>query len=151
MQINIQNTDVSSQLIKGLLLMADPDQTQVKKYIRQADLYEITVGLDQLGVLAFVAVDTQTIELKNVAVLPDYRNRGLASYAINEMMQRYHQKGYTKMVVGTANSSITNFSFYQKLGFRFAAIRPNFFANYRQPIYENGIRAHDLIMFERII
>lgn len=53
------------------------------------------------------------------------------------------------MLVGTANSSIGNLAFYQKCGFRLCGIRRDFFLSYPQPIWENGIRALDMVMFER--
>ena len=53
------------------------------------------------------------------------------------------------MIVGTANSSIDNIAFYQKLGFRMAEIKRDFFKAYPTPIFENGIRALDMIVFEK--
>ena len=53
------------------------------------------------------------------------------------------------MIVGTANSSIDNIAFYQKLGFRMAEIKRDFFKAYPTPIFENGIIALDMIVFEK--
>jgi hypothetical protein len=53
------------------------------------------------------------------------------------------------MIVGTTNSSIDNIAFYQKLGFRMAEIKRDFFKAYLTPIFENGIRALDKIVFKK--
>lgn len=53
------------------------------------------------------------------------------------------------MIVGTANSSIGNLAFYQKVGFRITEVKKDFFSKYPEPIFENGIQALDMIMFEK--
>lgn len=53
------------------------------------------------------------------------------------------------MKVGTANSSISNIAFYQKAGYRLDSIQHDFFSNYKEPIFENGIQAIDLLYFSK--
>lgn len=40
-------------------------------------------------------------------------------------------------------------AFYQKSGFRMLGIRRDYFADYPEPIIENGIRGLDMVLFER--
>ncbi|GAE37515.1 acetyltransferase [Halalkalibacter akibai JCM 9157] len=70
---------------------------------------------------------------------------------IAEAIQLYRLKNYKKMIVGTANSSIANIAFYQKAGFRLTEIKKGFFDKYPVAIYEDGIRAQDMIMFEKYL
>jgi hypothetical protein len=51
--------------------------------------------------------------------------------------------------VGTANSSIGNLAFYQRVGFRMDHVRKDYFSYYREPRYENGIQIRDLLVFRR--
>ena len=151
MEIEVRLVPQNHKQLLNILLLADPDPKQVAKYIDDSDIFTITVGQQILGVLAVQTIDERAIELKNVAVLPVYRQRGLASYAISNLFERYHQLGYSQMRVGTANSSIDNLRFYQKLGFRLNNIVPNYFADYDQPIFENEIKALDLVILTRPI
>ncbi|WP_248736981.1 GNAT family N-acetyltransferase [Neobacillus rhizosphaerae] len=79
----------------------------------------------------------------------DCRGNGLGKLVVKEAFHLYKNKGLDKMIVGTANSSIDNLAFYQKLGFRMVEIKKDFFKNYPEPIFENGIRALDMVMFEK--
>lgn len=151
MKIELTPVLTNRQKLQSILLLADPDPKKIAKYIEVADLFAITVGPQILGAVAVLKDTEHSVELKNIAVLPAYRQRGLASYAISNLFEYYQQLGYSQMKVGTANSSIDNLRFYQKLGFRFNSIQPNYFTDYAQPIFENDIRAVDLIILTRPI
>ncbi|MDF2947555.1 MAG: family N-acetyltransferase [Bacillales bacterium] len=131
------------------LLMADEIPEIVNEYINDGDLFAIVQDNQEIGVVQFVFEDAVSVELKNIAITDEYRGKGFGKYAIQLALNQYRNKGYQKMVVGTANSSITNILIYQKLGFRLVGIRKDFFLNYPEPIFENGIRAIDMIIFEK--
>ncbi|MDP4550121.1 GNAT family N-acetyltransferase [Alkalihalobacillus macyae] len=101
------------------------------------------------GVVLFTYHPKQVVELKNIALKPEFRGRGLGKFVITEVFNRYKRKEINKIIVGTANSSIGNLVFYQKVGFRMSEIKKDFFKEYPEPIYENGLRALDMVMFEK--
>ncbi|QFT87530.1 putative N-acetyltransferase YvbK [Bacillus sp. THAF10] len=133
------------------LLLADESEAIVRAYIHDGDLYEIKLGGEVAGVVLFVPENKQVIELKNMALLSVFRGKGIGKKVIHEAAKILSQKGYQTLTVGTANSSIENLAFYQKAGFRISGIKKDFFLKYPEPIIENGIRALDMIMFERKI
>lgn len=51
------------------------------------------------------------------------------------------------LLVGTASAALDNIAFYQKCGFRMFEIRRDFFDYIQPPVYENGIRLLDMIVF----
>ena len=53
-----------------------------------------------------------------------------------------------RLTVGTANSSLDAIRFYQKAGFRMSGVNRGSFDAYPEPIWEDGLRARDMIMFE---
>lgn len=53
--------------------------------------------------------------------------------------------GAHALMIGTGNSSLAQLRLYQRLGFRIVSIVPDFFANYPEPIYENGILCRDMV------
>ncbi|WP_409250882.1 GNAT family N-acetyltransferase [Bacillus sp. SCS-153A] len=132
-----------------LLLIADESAEAVNQYINEGDMFSIKFNDHLAGVLLFTPVKEGILELKNIALSSDCRGRGLGKASIYEALSYYRRKGVKKVIVGTANSSIDNIAFYQKAGFRMYDIKRGFFLKYPEPIYENGIRALDMLMFEK--
>ena len=61
----------------------------------------------------------------NVAVLPQYRQRGIAAMLINEQMK--NQMDFITLEVRQSNTPAINL--YTKMGFKNVGIRPNFYSN----------------------
>lgn len=135
------------QLIPYLLL-ADESEEMVKEYLDEGDLYAVYIEDQIAGVALFIEDSSSIVELKNIALTPNWRGRGIGREIIHSLFNLYRGK-YRKMIVGTANSSIDNIAFYQKCGFRITSIRKDFFRQYPEPIFEDGIQALDMIMFEK--
>ncbi|OUM94598.1 MAG: hypothetical protein A9Z00_10465 [Thermobacillus sp. ZCTH02-B1] len=134
-----------------LLLLADESEEMIRKYLGKGDLYYLVdASSETVGVIVMLAWNDGTVEMKNVAITPEHRGKGLGKLLVTKAMQIYREKGFKRFIVGTANSSIGNLAFYQKLGFRMFAIRKDFFLDYPSEIWENGIRAMDMIMLEKV-
>jgi ribosomal protein S18 acetylase RimI-like enzyme len=133
----------------SLLLLADEAEEVVRSYIGEGDLYEICIMQNVCGVVQILWVSEMTVEIKNIAIVDEWRNRGLGRQVIEMLCRMYAERGVRKMVVGTGNSSIGNIAFYQKAGFRITGVRKDYFLDYPRPIYEFGIRCIDMVMFER--
>ncbi|MFO1444055.1 GNAT family N-acetyltransferase [Bacillus sp. Bva_UNVM-123] len=131
------------------LLLADESEEIINEYIHEGDMFSILLENLVIGVALFIQESPSIVELKNIALLPEYRGRGFGKDIMNLAFEQYRRKSFQKMIVGTANSSIANLAFYQKAGFRIVGIRKNFFNKYPNPIYEDGIQAIDMIMFEK--
>ncbi|MFC0562466.1 GNAT family N-acetyltransferase [Halalkalibacter alkalisediminis] len=129
------------------LLLADDSTEVIKDYMNEGDMFAIFFKEKLVGTVLFTFLSKETVELKNIALEKAYRGRGLGKATIEEGLNLYKKKQYQKMVVGTANSSIDNIAFYQKVGFRMDYIKKDFFHQYPNEIYENGIKAQDMIMF----
>ncbi|MFF2448369.1 GNAT family N-acetyltransferase [Neobacillus sp. NPDC058068] len=131
------------------LLLADESEEIVREYINDCEMFAILCAGQIVGVALFIFLQDGIVELKNIAIIEDYQGKGIGKLVIKESFDLYKMKGLNKMLVGTANSSIANLAFYQKLGFRMVEIKKNFFKKYPNPIYENGIRALDMVVLER--
>ena len=132
-----------------LLKLADEGEAAVRNYLHDGRLFVARSGDEVLGAALYAPVDGETVELKNIALYEDARGKGTGRALIEDGIARHTEMGFTRMIVGTANSSIGNLAFYQKCGFRVCGIRRDFFLSYPEPIWENGIRAFDMVMFER--
>ncbi|QXE01990.1 N-acetyltransferase [Terribacillus sp. DMT04] len=113
-----------------LLLEADPSETKVKGYLSEGS--------------CFIAEEKE--EIMNIVVQASSRGKGIGKQLISHAIHQANKDGFRSLEVGTGNSSIGQLAFYQKCGFRIAAIEPNFFLHhYDIPIYENGIQCRDMI------
>lgn len=130
------------------LLLADEDEQIVKQYINAGDMYSIHMNDQLVGVVLFVYHQGRVVELKNFALAPEWRGRGIGKAVLQKAFAIY-KNDMKQMIVGTANSSLENIAFYQKAGFRMSEIRRGFFEKYSTPIIENGIQALDMVVFEK--
>jgi len=87
-----------------------------------------------------------TLELKNIAVYPQYQRMGLGKELISYIENKFAVE-YKRLTAGTGDSPLT-VPFYEKCGFRrYDVIRDFFIDNYDHPILEAGVRLCDMICF----
>ncbi|WP_411676611.1 GNAT family N-acetyltransferase [Caproicibacter sp.] len=129
-----------------LLLLADPDEAMINRYLGRSDLFVSESDGVPICVSAVLPLDRTSCELKNLAVEERFQCQGIGSRMIRFLLSFYAAR-YKKMYVGTSEG---NFSFYQKNGFRYSHVINNFFTeNYPEPIVENGIILTDMTYFVR--
>ena len=68
-----------------------------------------------------------TLEIKNIATVPQYQGNGYAKSLIDFIVRKYKKK-YTVLQVGTGDSTLT-IPFYEKCGFVCSHIIPDFFTD----------------------
>lgn len=136
-----------SEDLFALLLLADPSQKNINEYLNKSLIYGAYINNVLVGVYVLFSVDEQTIEIKNIAVSEDFQKRGIGTLLLHHAKEETVTKGYLQLTIGTANSSISQLSLYQKNGFEIYEIIKDFFTdNYNKPIFENGIQAKHMIM-----
>lgn len=128
-----------------LLLLADEQESMVDKYLDKGTMYV----LDDDGVKAEIVVcdeDDGALEIKNLAVEPQFRRQGYGRRLIEFVCEHYKGKYHT-VQVGTGDSPLT-VPFYEKCGFKRSHVVKNFYTdNYDHPIFECGIQLVDMIYF----
>lgn len=129
----------------NLLLEADPNIKAIHAYLPTAKVL-VASSQDEIIGIAVLTDSNGLAELKNIAVCRDYRGQGIAKCLIEEVKIMARQNGHGCLYVGTGNSSLSQLALYQKCGFRLDHIKHDFFADYPQEIYENGIRCLDLVV-----
>lgn len=132
-----------------LLKLADDSESEILSYLHEGDLFEIKWGADCAGVCLFTFPDEGKVEIKNIALLENWRGLGIGTEVLHWAEDYFKQRGFKQIIVGTANSSIANLAFYQKAGYRFYEIKRNYFASYDPPFYEHGIKGVDMVVFEK--
>lgn len=132
----------------SLLLLADEQENMIDKYIDRGIMYV----LDDEGIIKAECIITDeqngVLEIKNLAVKPEYQRKGYGKVMIDFIIKNYKEK-YSILQVGTGDSALT-IPFYEQCGFIRSHYIKNFFIdNYEQPIYEDGIQLIDMIYLQR--
>ncbi len=129
-----------------LLLMADPSIEMINKYLGKGECFVAEKGGQIIGVYVLLPIDSDKVELINIAVSENYQGRGIGKQLVLDAINTARKKGFKTIEVGTGNSSIGQLALYQKCGFRITGIDFDFFTkNYPEEIYENGIQCRDMI------
>lgn len=136
----------------ALLLLADPSEELVRGYANTSNTVGATLDGEPIGVYVLIDKGDGLMELKNIAVHPEWQGKGLGKILITHAMERAGDRGATRMEVGTGNSSLDQLALYEKVGFRRDRVDEGFFLrNYPEPIYENGMQCTDMIYLSKRI
>lgn len=126
-----------------LLLLADEQEDMIDRYLERGTMYV----LDDNGVKAECVITCENddiLEIKNIAVLPEYQGMGYGKALIEWIMQEY-KESHSILQVGTGDCPST-ITFYEKCGFKKSHTIKNFFVdNYDHPIIECGILLTDMV------
>ncbi len=150
--IQIQKLEDYNLLPFDLLLLADPSETLVKQYLKDAEVFVYLLDQKIAGVVVLYPLDKNNIEIKNIAVRPNLHGKGLGTQLLKFAKEFAKENEYDNIFIGTANSSFAQLYLYQKLGFEIQEIKHNFFLdNYPEAMEENGIPVKHMIMLKQCL
>lgn len=148
--LTFKRLDIYKQIPYELLLLADPSKDIIDEYLKRSDLFTASQNDETLGVIVLFPLTADTVEIKNIAVKPEYQGQGIGSYLIENVVKVISLNKQKSICIGTSNSSVGQLYLYQKLGFEITEIKRDFFIdNYTEPIYENGIQAKHMLVLTR--
>lgn len=144
--MEIRKVETDKKRYLALLLLADEQEDMVDRYLECGTMYV----LEDDGVKAECVVTDEgngILELKNLAVEPDFQGRGYGK-ALVEFLIRTYAGQYVTMQVGTGDSPST-IPFYESCGFCRHHVVKNFFTDhYDHPIYECGVQLVDMVYLQ---
>ncbi|MEH2958919.1 GNAT family N-acetyltransferase [Candidatus Merdisoma sp. JLR.KK006] len=131
-----------------LLLLADEQESMIEQYLDRGRMF--VLGREKARAVCVVTEeDLCTLEIKNIAVCPEYQKQGLGKRMIDFVVETFRGQ-YEELLVGTGESPLT-VPFYEKCGFRISHRIPNFFTDYYDhPIYECGEQLVDMVYLKRL-
>lgn len=133
-----------------LLLQADEQESMIDRYLERGDMYVLFEERCAVAECVVTVEGDATLEVKNIAVHPDFRRRGYGKKLLDFLFRHYAGR-YRQMQVGTGESPLT-VPFYEHCGFRYSHRVPDFFLeHYDHPIVEEGILLRDMVYFVREI
>jgi GNAT superfamily N-acetyltransferase len=137
--------------IEGLIpILHQAEESEMALRWSLANLSDTVYRMDADGQLVGAATMQwrgDPCEIMELAIAPEHQGRGLGKQLVAWLLDEARRRGKGNLLVGTANSSISNIAFYQKCGLRMDHVRKDYFWYYRKPVYENGIRIHDMLVF----
>ena len=139
--------DETEELI-SILRQAEESEGALRWSI--ANLSDVVYRMDDDGKLVGAATmqwRSDPCEIMELAIASERQGQGLGKQFVAWLLDEARRRGKQHLIVGTANSSISNIAFYQRCGLRMDHIRPDYFWYYRIPHYENGIQIQDMLVF----
>ena len=131
-----------------ILLIGDEDELMINKYLEQSTFFVLYDNDILTSICAVIEIDSETVEIKNLATYPEYQNKGYASKLLDYVCNRYKEK-FRTVILGTGENE-TTLNFYKKRGFVETRRIMNFFTdNYSHPIVENGKQLVDMIYLKK--
>ena len=148
--ITFLKLDKNEQPPYEFLLLADPSKKIIDEYLKLSDIFLAKLNGETIGVIVLYPLPDDKVEIKNIAVKPEYQGSGIGSFMIKHMLVIAAKKNRKSILIGTANSSIRQLYLYQKLGFEISALKMNFFTDhYAEHIFENGIQAKHMVVLTK--
>ncbi len=146
MEIIIEEAKNNDKIPMKLLLLADPSEELINKYLHKgikliAKDHDIIIG-----VLVLLRLRPETMEIINIAVVQEYQNKGIGRNLIIKAKEKARQENVKTLEIGTGNPGAIQMLLYQKCGFRIVGVEFDYFRNrYKEKIIENGIECRDMI------
>ncbi|MBC8570315.1 GNAT family N-acetyltransferase [Zongyangia hominis] len=150
MQLSVEEVKENREEWMPLLLLADPEETMVEKYLHQGIMVAVYGDGEPAGVIIAVPLEGgREWEIKNVAVAPRFWRRGIGTLLIEEVERRLPKEADT-LWVGTGGFDSGPFLFYEECGFQFDHVLENFFVdNYPEPIIDEGEQCVDMYYLKK--
>lgn len=131
-----------------LLLLADPDPQSIQNYIDFCLVLRLLHKRKPIGVLAMSPESKEKAEIRNLALIPEYRGKGFAKLLLEEAFKRAGRLGYTSVQVSISNAHIRPFKIFQQYGFELNDVRWQFYTQHStEQLIEDGILSrHQLVL-----
>ena len=141
MEVSIFKLSDQSKAPYDLLLLADPHKESIEKYLSNGTCFIVeNDNEDVIGCYVLKSNSPIEVEIVNIAVEERYQGKGIGKQMLNHAIDYAHGCGYTKLAIGTANSSIYQLYLYQKIGFDIDRIEKDHYLHfYPDTLEENGI------------
>lgn len=125
-----------------LLLMGDESESMIDRYLDSGTLYVGLLNGKPIAVCIAVNLDSDTVEIKNLAVETEFRRQGYGRQMLEHVESQHSNK---TIILGTGETPST-LRFYKSCGYCYSHRIPDFFTdNYPAPIIEEGVKLCDMV------
>lgn len=130
----------------GLLLIGDEQESMIDRYLGHSRLFVGFVSDVPTACCAVIVESGNVIEIKNLAVLPECRRKGIGRSMLEHVEALYPDKVFE---LGTGETPST-LRFYHNCGYSYSHRIADFFIdNYDHPIVEEGVVLKDMVYLRK--
>lgn len=135
----------------GLLLLADPSEQQMTKYLDSATVFIAERNQSIVGVCALSEISKASYEIHNIAVAEELHGKGIGTRLLRHAINFLEQQQADSIIICTADTSVVQLHLYQEVGFKeVSRVKDYFLKHYPEPIFENGRQCRDRIVLKLI-
>lgn len=138
--------------LRELFELAEDSAAVLDSYLDAGDVLVAVEGDLVVGHLQLVdTTDPHTSEIKNMAVVPSSRGRGVGRKLVAAAVSLAEERGRGVLLVGTAAADVGNLRFYQRAGFRPRSIERDAFTaatGYAPQASDEGITLRDRVWLD---
>lgn len=146
MQYHIEQIVSEKERYLDLLLLGDEQESMINRYLPDSELYVLFISGTAAGVCAITTESDRLIEIRNLAVRPEFRRQGIGN-ALLKFAEGRHKGCDIQLGTGETPSTLR---FYQNAGFTYSHRIRNFFTdNYDHPIIEEGVLLDDMVYLKK--
>lgn len=141
------------QALRELFELAEDSPTQLDSYLTEGRVLVALADQGSVGHLHLVPSEEGAVEIKNMAVRPQWQGRGVGSRLVAAAVGLVTaERPGTTMVVATAAADVGNLRFYQRQGFRMRSIERDAFTprtGYAPDLRVDGVPLRDRVWLDR--
>lgn len=135
--------------LRVLFAEAEDSATELDAYIDAGQVFVARLGDAVVGHLQLVdAVHDGQCEIKNMAVEPSHRGRGIGRSLIATAVESARAGGDSTIAVATAAADVGNLRFYQRCGFRLRSVERDAFT--ASSAYAPGTVIDGIVLRDRV-
>jgi GNAT superfamily N-acetyltransferase len=151
--VRVELHDGPRDELRALFEEAEDSAAQLDAYMNDGDVLVAVAGDRAVGHLQLVddPGDPACSELKNMAVEPALRGRGIGALLVRAAIERVRSQGRATLLVATAAADVANLRFYQRAGFRMRSVERDAFTpatGYPPGIIIDGIELRDRVWLD---
>lgn len=141
--MEIRPTDTPS---RELLLLADESEASVADYLPRSRCYAAFADGQIVGQYLLLHTRPFTAEVVNIAVVPAYQRRGIATALLQHAIRTARKAGFRILEIGTGNAATGQIALYERCGFHRCGLDIDYFRkHYPAPILENGEECRHMV------
>ncbi|WP_217349137.1 GNAT family N-acetyltransferase [Algoriphagus sp. A40] len=107
-EISFKRLEKGEKMPFDLLLLADPSLDLIAEYLEKSEVFAAVFREEIIGEIVVFQSNPETVEIKNVAVKPDFQGKGIGSFLLEQAIQ-IARNGKNKLIsIGTANSGVSS-------------------------------------------
>ena len=124
-----------AEIEKGIFSLPWSENAFLDSLKNENTVYMVADNGDEIAAYCGAYISFEEADISNVAVKKEFRRNNIAENMLNKLFDECRRKGVSDITLEVRETNVPAISLYEKLGFKEAGIRKNF---YEKPV-ENAL------------